>query len=191
MPSQGANSIVFKENPGGEFRKSYHGYPAGYAQLVWSPSSWVVEPMQIDTHNRETGNLTDATGLRPSFLPAQQRNNMTDTTSGLSPLIECPCSDRISRSTRPEVKILAAGGRGADRTVADAAACAAAAAELGVRIVANTTVSDASLAPGCALVLPRAARRRAPQRSSARRSRRPRAAAAAPPCTAAARWRGW
>ena len=153
VPSQeGANSIVFKENPGGEFRKSYHGYPAGYAQLVWSPSSWVVEPMQIDTHNRATGNLTDATGLRPSFLPAQQRNNMTDTTSGLSPLIECPCSDRISRSTRPEVKILAAGSCGADRTVADAAACAAAAAELGVRIVANTTVSDASLAPGCALV---------------------------------------
>ena len=39
VPSQeGANSIVFKENPGGEFRKSYHGYPAGYAQLVWSPS---------------------------------------------------------------------------------------------------------------------------------------------------------
>ena len=22
-------SIVFKENPGGEFRKSYHGYPSG------------------------------------------------------------------------------------------------------------------------------------------------------------------
>ena len=28
------SNIVFKENPGGEFRKSYHGYPAGYAQLV-------------------------------------------------------------------------------------------------------------------------------------------------------------
>ena len=38
---------------GGEFRKSYHGYPAGYAQLIQSPHQWVVEPMQIDTHNRE------------------------------------------------------------------------------------------------------------------------------------------
>jgi len=28
-------NIVFKENPGGEFRKSYHGYPAGFAQLVY------------------------------------------------------------------------------------------------------------------------------------------------------------
>ena len=31
-------SIVFKENPGGEFRKSYHGYPSGYAQLIHSPN---------------------------------------------------------------------------------------------------------------------------------------------------------
>ena len=45
-------SIVFKENPGGEYRKSYHGYPSGYAQLIHSPNKWVVEPMQIDTHNR-------------------------------------------------------------------------------------------------------------------------------------------
>ena len=45
-------NIVFKENPGGEFRKSYHGYPSGYAQLLHSPSQWIVEPMQIDTHNR-------------------------------------------------------------------------------------------------------------------------------------------
>ena len=27
-------NIVFKENPGGEFRKSYHGYPSGFAQLI-------------------------------------------------------------------------------------------------------------------------------------------------------------
>ena len=30
-------SIVFQENPGGEYRKSYHGYPSGYAQLIASP----------------------------------------------------------------------------------------------------------------------------------------------------------
>ena len=35
-------NIVFKENPGGEFRKSYHGYPSGYAQLLHSPEQWVV-----------------------------------------------------------------------------------------------------------------------------------------------------
>ena len=36
-----------RENPGGEFRKSYHGYPSGTAQLIHSPTAWVVEPMQV------------------------------------------------------------------------------------------------------------------------------------------------
>jgi hypothetical protein len=61
-------NIVFKENPGGEYRKSYHGYPHGYAQLIHSPTNFVVEPMQIDTHNRKYG-ATELTGYKPSFLP--------------------------------------------------------------------------------------------------------------------------
>jgi hypothetical protein len=32
---------------GGESRKSFHGYPTGYAQLVESPSSWTITPMQV------------------------------------------------------------------------------------------------------------------------------------------------
>lgn len=40
-------NIVFKENPGGEFRKSYHGYPSGYGQFIYSPTQWIVEPMQV------------------------------------------------------------------------------------------------------------------------------------------------
>ena len=88
---------VFKENPGGEFRKSYHGYPSGYAQLIHSPSEWVVKPMQIDTHNRNFS-ITDPVGYRASFMPQMVLNNMTDLRSGLSPLIECPCSDRIAKS---------------------------------------------------------------------------------------------
>ena len=76
---------------GGEFRKSYHGYPSGYAQLIHSPSQWVVEPMQIDTHNRNYS-INDPVGLKPSFLPKMVQNEMTNLNSGLSPLIECPCS---------------------------------------------------------------------------------------------------
>ena len=38
--------------PGGEYRKSYHGYPHGYGQFLHSPTYFVCEPMQIDTHNR-------------------------------------------------------------------------------------------------------------------------------------------
>jgi hypothetical protein len=43
-------NIVFKENPGGEYRKSYHGYPHGYAQLLHSPTEFVTEPMQVKTN---------------------------------------------------------------------------------------------------------------------------------------------
>ena len=83
---------------GGEFRKSYHGYPSGYAQLLHSPTQWVVEPMQIDTHNRKFDINDDTAGYRPSFLPKMVVNNMTQLRSGLSPLIECPCTDRFTRS---------------------------------------------------------------------------------------------
>ena len=42
---------------GGEYRKSFHSYPSNethrYAQLVESPVSWAIQPMQIDTKNRD------------------------------------------------------------------------------------------------------------------------------------------
>eukprot|EP00944_MAST-04C_sp_MAST-4C-sp1_P015663 g15663.t1 len=91
-------SIVYKENPGGEFRKSYHGYPSGYAQLIASPTQWVVEPMQIDTHNRNYDINDDQIGYEEWFLPKRfTGNNMTDLHSGMCPLIECPCTDRITK----------------------------------------------------------------------------------------------
>ena len=58
------SNIVFKENPGGEYRKSYHGYPHGYAQLLHSPRNFVCEPMQIDPHNRKYA-ATDPAGYHP------------------------------------------------------------------------------------------------------------------------------
>jgi len=88
------SNIVFKENPGGEYRKSYHGYPSGFAQLIGSPTQWIVEAMQIDTHNRKY-DIDDPVGYKPWFIPKMQQNNMTDLQGGLSPLIECPCSNRF------------------------------------------------------------------------------------------------
>ncbi|KAH8060478.1 hypothetical protein JL722_4576 [Aureococcus anophagefferens] len=49
------SSQWFSEGNGGESRKSFHGYPDGYAQLIGSPDAWHIEPMQIDTRNRECG----------------------------------------------------------------------------------------------------------------------------------------
>lgn len=148
------SNIVFKENPGGEFRKSYHGYPAGYAQLLHSPNQWVVEPMQIDTHNRNF-NITDTEGYQPWFLPKQDSNGtMTNLDSELSPLIECPCSDRIARSVVNTSAVLTKDT--CKKPIKNLKDCVAAAVATGASLTApGTTVNDAHLPSGCILSPPK------------------------------------
>ncbi len=146
-------SIVFKENPGGEFRKSYHGYPKGYAQLLASPTHWVVEPMQIDTHHRGY-DLTDPAGYKPWHLPSLQSNGtITQLGGGLSPLIECPCTDRISRQRRSSPNLLAASTCAAPpRTpVATEADCEDAVREVAPRLASSRSVHDTARPAGCTL----------------------------------------
>ena len=57
-------SQIFAEGNGGESRKSFHGYPDGVAQLVESPVKFVLNPMQIDTYNRDL-KLGDLSRLVP------------------------------------------------------------------------------------------------------------------------------
>lgn len=78
----------FSEGNGGEFRKSYHGYPKGYAQLLESPDTFHISPMQIDTWNR--------TMASPKYEPGPlPKNSRVPAKAGYSGLVECPCSDRI------------------------------------------------------------------------------------------------
>ena len=58
-------SQFYSEGNGGEFRKSYHGYPQGYAQLIESPTNFHIQPMQIDTKNRHY----NGTDFKPDLLP--------------------------------------------------------------------------------------------------------------------------
>ena len=141
-------NIVFKENPGGEFRKSYHGYPSGFAQLIHSPSQWVVEPMQIDTHNRNYS-ITDQAGLQPSFLPDMVNNNMTNLKNGLSPLIECPCSDRIVKSTKSSASIITTGSCSAGITTAED--CKQKIEEAGGQVTSAGSIHDPSWPEGCSM----------------------------------------
>jgi hypothetical protein len=62
-------STVFATGNGGEFRKSFHSYPAPYAQLVESPSSWAMQPMQIDTKNRDGSMDKPGMPFKPGPLP--------------------------------------------------------------------------------------------------------------------------
>ena len=81
---------VFSEGNGGEFRLSYHGYPKGYGQLIDSPDTFQVNPMQIDTWNRDTS----SNGFHPGPLPQSSR---IPANAGYNGLIECPCSDRLHK----------------------------------------------------------------------------------------------
>jgi len=141
-------NIVFKENPGGEFRKSYHGYPSGTAQLLHSPTQWLVEPMQIDTHNRDY-DINDPVGYKPSFMPKTDQNEMTDLAGSLSPLIECPCSDRITKRTVSSPTILTSGK--CQTPLTSEVACSAAIASIG-KVSSSSTVSDTSKPAGCTMV---------------------------------------
>ena len=139
-------SLVFKENPGGEFRKSYHGYPSGYAQLIHSPSQWLVEPMQIDTHNRNY-EVTDQVGHKPWFMPTRVQNNMTNLHNGLSPLIECPCTDRIERTVVNSSSILIEGT--CSRQILSEKDCVSAITETGAKVKSSSTINDLTIASGC------------------------------------------
>jgi hypothetical protein len=43
-------SMAFGGANGGEYRKSYHGYAPGYAQVIDSPERFQITPMQVSTH---------------------------------------------------------------------------------------------------------------------------------------------
>jgi hypothetical protein len=90
---------------GGESRKSFHGYPDGFAQLIESPQSWHITPMQIDTRNRDCGvtpeSVTNCTRYTPGVEPHQARygrhwagvDGMNPVgSSNYSGVLECPCT---------------------------------------------------------------------------------------------------
>ena len=63
-------SQFYSEGNGGEFRKSYHGYPRGYAQLIESPEFFHIQPMQIDTKNRHY----NGSDFKPDLLPKVRKD---------------------------------------------------------------------------------------------------------------------
>merc|ERR1719242_756223 len=92
----------FSEGNGGESRKSFHGYPDGYAQLVDSPETWHITPMQIDTRNRECGvtpeSVKNCTQFVPGIEPRQARYGRPyDPKAGTnySGILECPCNGKF------------------------------------------------------------------------------------------------
>jgi len=86
-------SQMFSEGNGGEMRQSWHGYPKGYAQLLYSPSYFAVADMSIDTKNRDHPTVR---ALGP--LPKAAYGGAAPADQEYSGLLECPCTDRIDRA---------------------------------------------------------------------------------------------
>ena len=85
---------------GGEFRKSFHGFPPGYAKVVKSPKQFVITPMQIDTWNRDSVHYDAKSGqfvgrFTPGPLPRNALSPIVNST--YSGLLECPLTTRIKK----------------------------------------------------------------------------------------------
>ena len=87
------NSLFFSEANGGEFRQSFHGYPRNYAQLIKSPHFFNIQPMQIDTRNRNPKYINQ-TKFTAGILPREVASPPNAYYSGL---LECPCTTRIHK----------------------------------------------------------------------------------------------
>ena len=89
QPASSRGGTAFGGANGGEYRKSFHGYPPGTAQLINSPHSFVVTPMQIDTWNRDkmydksNMNLKNVDTCLPCTCRAQPATSVVQDAAGL------------------------------------------------------------------------------------------------------------
>ena len=137
-------SQFYSEGNGGEFRKSYHGYPQGYAQLIESPTTFHIQPMQIDTKNRHY----NGSDFRADLLP---KASAAPPNASYSGLLECPCTDRIVKKIE---HVFTTETRGqCDVSISNVTLCYEAAAGVATGPVSiNETLQDTGLAPGCSVI---------------------------------------
>mmetsp|Transcript_15463 Transcript_15463/g.36558 ORF Transcript_15463/g.36558 Transcript_15463/m.36558 type:complete len:894 (-) Transcript_15463:53-2734(-) len=164
-------SHLFSEGNGGESRKSFHGYPEGYAQLLESPDLWHITPMQVDTRNRDCGvSPADIGKCSSPFVPGPEPRQTrwglgVPKVTNYSGLLECPCNSRFggdpmfypdSKTHMVERKytLVGMGSCSSQQVVQNASDCFAAAPQLGINgsQFINQTVADNKLPPGCSVM---------------------------------------
>lgn len=150
-------SQYFAEGNGGESRKSFHGYPDGYAQLIYSPDQWHIMPMQIDTRNRNCGVkpkdiYTCTNNEHPGPEPRQARfgRGTPEEESVYSGLIECPCTSRFGgdaliygETTKTKIvnhRLEVSSTRNGQSDVSNPVDCFNAVAQLSINVDENATV---------------------------------------------------
>ena len=133
---------VFSEGNGNEHRKSFHGYPPNFVQLVESPAEFHPTLMFINTKN-PTGDGKPIGGPLP-------HNNPSPANADYSELLECPCTDRIVKL--PPSFILQNTNVCPMEPVSSATECFTALPRMQIPISSNQTVTDPSLPSGCLVV---------------------------------------
>ena len=163
-------SQMFSEGNGGESRKSFHGYPDGFAQLIDSPTTWHITPMQIDTRNRDCGatpkdihNCTNHAVPGPEPRQARYGLGIPEGGSPYSGILECPCNGRYggdpaiygaNTKTKIITKHFALNAHGTCKNPIDNAPdCFNSLAKLGLKADKNVTVSTATniIPNGCSV----------------------------------------
>ena len=69
--------------------------PKGFAQFIESPTTFHIQPMQIDTKNRHY----NGSDFRADLLP---KASAAPKDAAYSGLLECPCTDRIEKTIEIE-----------------------------------------------------------------------------------------
>lgn len=122
------SSVSFGAANGGEYRKSFHGFPAGYVQVIESPTHFQLTPMQIDTWNRDKMSLTGPTKFVAGPLP---RNSLAGPDAAYSGLLECPFTTRLSRELdTSDVAVVSGRCANSSAPIASGEACLATAKSL-------------------------------------------------------------
>ena len=80
---------MFSDGNGGEYRKTLHIAPPGFAQLVESPTVLSGSPMQIDTWNREKMKIDGSSKFAPGIAPPHSLAPTTGPDAVYSGLLEC------------------------------------------------------------------------------------------------------
>jgi hypothetical protein len=137
------NSAFFAEGNGGEMRKSFHGYPQNMAQLVASPQRFSIAPMQIDTHNRDNNSTKFVVGPLPKAATRGPAN------PPYSPLLECPCTDRIYKKINHIYTSHVQNTCPSLEGISNSTDCFAAVSALLKTATATKTISDLTQPSGC------------------------------------------
>ena len=147
-PSTIPTAQNFWQGNGGEHRKSFKFLPQGTGQLIYSPTSFILQPMLINTNYQS--NKTNQTARQLFHQAPMPAESLSPKGAMYSGLMECPCTTRTVRIITG-YQTQSKGTCAKNMTVANSKECFNAVADLVSDVVSNVTESTntAGAPSGC------------------------------------------